>query len=150
MGTSISPMAPLLLTLPIQIVTPNFELGRRLNAETKAEVFVLGGRLSRADRAALGPMAEENLRLFQFHRAFLGCMGLNISKNTAYETDMECMRLKKIAMENAAESYLLADRSKLSIAGLFCFSALDSFRQVFIDGPRPEETEFPQNFIFAD
>ncbi|MDD6159764.1 MAG: DeoR/GlpR family DNA-binding transcription regulator [Oscillospiraceae bacterium] len=148
MGTSIAPLAPILLNKPIRIVTGSNVVLQRVTPECRAQVFVLGGRLAPADQMILGPMTESNLREFGFNRAFVGCMGLDVESGNAYATDMECVRLKQVAIQNAEHSYLLADQSKLNKVGLFRFTGLDAFEKVFLNGPRPEGS-FPANIEFA-
>lgn len=148
MGTSIAPLAPILLAKPIRIVTCSNVVLQRVTPESRAEVFVLGGRLVPADQMIVGPMTESNLKNFGFHRAFIGCMGLDAEHNNVYATDMECVRLKEVAIRNAEHSYLLADQSKLKKVGLFRFTGLDAFERIFLNGPRPEG-DFPANVRFT-
>ena len=148
MGTSIAPLAPILLAKPIRIVTCSNVVLQRVTPESRAEVFVLGGRLVPADQMIVGPMTESDLKNFGFHRAFIGCMGLDVANNNVYATDMECVRLKQVAIQNAECSYLLADQSKLSKVGLFRVTGLDSFEKVFLNGPKPEG-DFPGNLEFT-
>jgi len=148
-GTSLSPLGSLLLTMPIRIVTHNHAILQRVTPRSRAEVFSLGGQLMPADQMIVGTIAERSLENFAFDRAFIGCMGLDVENNTVYETDMECMRLKEIAMKNATVSYLLADRSKLHKVGLFRFSGLDAFERVYLNGPRPKG-RFMDNVTFVE
>ena len=148
-GTSMSPLGSLLLSMPVRIVTCNNVIVQRYTSKSKAEVFMLGGRVMPADQMVVGAIAERSLEHFRFDRAFIGCLGLDVENNTVYETDMECMRLKELAMKSATVSYLLADRSKLRKSGLFRFSGLDAFAQVFLNGLRPEGS-FPDNMTFVE
>ena len=136
MGTSISPMTPILLDKPIRIVTCNTAVLQQVRSNSKAEVFSLGGRVAAHDQVIIGSMTTNNLEQFGFNRAYIGCMGLDLSNNIVYATDMECVSLKKVAMQNAEHSYLLADSSKLSKVGLFRFAGLDAFEKVFLNGPK--------------
>lgn len=149
MGTSLAPMAPILLSKPIRIVTCNTAILQQVTSVAKAEVFVLGGRLVPRDQVILGPMAESDLEQYGFNRAFIGCMGLDMASNIVYATDMECVRLKQVAMKNAACSYLLADTTKLSKVGLFRFAGLDAFEKVYIDGTKPGG-DVPENMVFVE
>ena len=149
MGTSIAPMAPILLAKPIMIVTCNNMVLQRVTPDSKAEVFSLGGRVVPHDQMIVGPMTESNLEQFGFNRAFIGCMGLNAGSNIVYATDMECVRLKHVAMKNAEHSYLLADSTKMSKVGLFRFAGLDAFEKVYVNGPKPAG-EMPGNMVFVE
>ena len=57
--------------------------------------------------------------------------------------------IKQVAIQNATDAYLLADRSKLSKVGLFRIAGLDAFTTVYLDGPSPEE-DFPSNVVFVE
>ncbi len=147
-GTSISPLGFLLLSMPIRIVTYNNYILQRVSPKSRAEVFALGGQLKPADQMIVGAIAERTLENFGFDRAFIGCMGLNAKNNMVYATDMECMRLKEIAIKNSKSHYLLADCSKLSKIGLFRVAGLDDFDQIYLNGPKPNG-KFESNMIFV-
>lgn len=146
MGTSIAPLAQDLLQKRIRIVTCSNLILQRVTPESQAEVFVVGGQFLPADHMFVGSIAENMLENFGFHRAFIGCMGLDIDADTVYVTDMECMRIKQIAMKNAAQSSLLADTTKLKKVGLFRVAGVESFQRVYINDAGTGE-HYPENFI---
>lgn len=148
-GTSIMPLTQFLLAKPIRIVTCNNLVLQRVTPDSRAEVFVTGGRLSTADQMIVGAIAESTLKNFGFHRAFIGCMGLSLEDNIAYVTDMESLQIKQVAMKNAEKSYLLADSSKLHKVGLFRLAKLDAFERVYLNGPAAEGPH-PANVTFVE
>ena len=148
-GTSIAPLAQFLLAKPIRIVTCNNLVLQRVKPESRAEVFIPGGRFLPADQMIMGAIAESTLENFAFHRAFISCMGLSVEANTAYVTEMESMKIKQIAIKNAEKSYLLADSSKLQMVGLLRAAGLDAFEKVYLNGPRPRG-EYPANMVFVE
>lgn len=149
-GTSIAPMAQHLLNRAIRIVTCNNLILQRVTPESRAEVFVVGGRFFPADQMIVGSLAESMLQNFGFHRAFIGTMGIDMRNNMVYATDMECVKIKQIAIANAEKSYLLADVSKLKKVGLFRVTGLDAFEQVFLNGPAPEDVRSAENVTFVE
>ena len=148
-GTSIAPLAQFLLSKPIRIVTCNNLILQRVTPESRAEVFLVGGRFISADQMIVGAIAESTLEHFGFHRAFIGTMGIDVVRNTVYATDMECMKIKQIALQKAERSYLLVDSSKLSKVGSFHVTGIDDFERVYINGPRPQG-DFPANMVFVE
>lgn len=148
-GTSIAPLAQFLLAKPIRIVTCNNLVLQRVKPESRAEVFIPGGRFLPADQMIMGAIAESTLENFAFHRAFISCMGLSVEANTAYVTEMESMKIKQIAIKNSEKSYLLADSSKLQMVGLLRAAGLDAFEKVYLNGPRPRG-EYPANMVFVE
>lgn len=147
-GTSIAPLARYLLQRNIRIVTCNNLIVQRITPEIRAEVFVIGGRMLPADHMFVGPLAERMLMNFGFHRAFLGCMGMDIQGDSVYLTDMECLRIKQIAMERAAHSVLLTDASKLKKVGLFRLSGLSEFERIYINDDGIAR-QYPENVILV-
>lgn len=147
-GTSIAPLAPILLNMPIRIVTCNTMVLCQMKPNSRAEVFVVGGRYLPADQMIVGAIAEDTLKKFGLHRAFIGCMGLDIHNNTVYTTDMEGTAIKQIAIQNATDAYLLADRTKMSKVGLFRLAGLEAFTAVYLDGSPPDD-EIPSNITFV-
>ena len=73
-------------------------------------------------------------------------MGLDIQNDSVYLTDMECLRIKRIAMEKAAHNILLADASKLKKVGLFRLSGVNDFERVYINDDGSGR-QYPENVI---
>lgn len=147
-GTSITPMADLLMRKHVRIVTYSNLVVQRMSSETVADVFVIGGKFAVMDDMFVGPIAESQMSNFRFDRAFIGCTGFNIAGNTVYTTEMECMRMKQLAMANASHSYLLLDASKLKKTGVFNVAGADAFEKVFINEPTVD-SELPGNFVIV-
>lgn len=148
-GSSILPLAKELLKKRVRVVTSNMMVLQYATSDSPAEVFLLGGRYYPADSMTAGSFADSMLENFHFHRAFIGCMGLSLTDDIVYATDLECTRLKQCAIRNATRSYLLADKSKLTKTGLFRVAGTSDFERVFLDGPKPEG-DYPENVYFVD
>ena len=145
MGTSIEPIARILLQKPIRIVTNSNLVLQHVSPSSQAEVFCVGGQFMPADHMFVGPMAENMLNDFGFHKAFIGCMGFNIEENSTYVTDMESLRIKQIAMHKAKQNILLLDTSKQNKVGLFRLSGLDRFEHIYIEDDG-QKHGYPDNF----
>lgn len=142
-GTSIAALGRFLLHKRIHIVTNNNLLLSLVQQNTPADVFMLGGRFSAADQMFVGPLTETMLSSFTFHRAFIGCMGMNFEKDAVYVTDMECLAIKKMAMRNAERNILLTDLSKENKHGLFRLAGCTEFDRIYVNAgistaPLPE------------
>jgi DeoR/GlpR family transcriptional regulator of sugar metabolism len=147
-GTSIEPLADLLITKKVQIVTYNSLVLHRL-ADIPAELFVIGGKYMPMDKMFVGPIAENMLRNYHFDHAFIGCSGLDLPSDTVFTTEMECMRMKQIAMSSASRNYLLVDASKLQKKGVFRFAGIGQFDTVYCCPP-PANVKLPANFEVVD
>lgn len=139
MGTSIAPLGRLLLQRPVRIITTNNLILQSVTPASRAEVYVIGGHFSPVDHMFIGSSAEQMLQNFTFHRAFIGCMGIDPKKNAVYVTDISTCRIKQIAMANAQQRVLLVDRSKMKKVGLLRLCGVSDFDRVYMDGPVPGE-----------
>ena len=145
-GTSIAPLAQILLKKKVHIVTNNSLILPYITQQAAADVFLLGGRFSPADQMVTGPLTENTLSTFTFNRCFIGCMGLDLAKKAVYVTDMECLALKKMAMRNSEKTYLLLDASKENKKGPFRLAEYTEFDVVYVNKSEHRK-KYPDNFI---
>lgn len=147
-GTSIAPLAELLYAKRVQLVTYSNLVLQRL-ADTRCDLFIVGGKYDPIDSMFIGPIAQNMLRQYHFDHSFIGCIGVDLHADTVFTTEMECMRMKQIAMECASSSYLLLDATKLQKRGFFRVGGLSEFDAVFCNTPA-EPVRLPPNFVLID
>lgn len=111
-GTTVSEMIPYLTNKNIVIVTNGV---MHVDALTSANIttYLIGGRIKANTKAIVGSVAQENLKQFRFDKCFLGMNGIDV-KFGFTTPDPEEAVLKKIAMELAEETFVLADKSKFT------------------------------------
>ncbi|KOS67902.1 DeoR faimly transcriptional regulator [Lysinibacillus contaminans] len=111
-GTTVSEMIPFLMNKKIVIVTNGL---MHVDALTSANIttYLIGGRVKANTKAIVGSVAQENLKQFRFDKCFLGMNGIDV-KFGFTTPDPEEAVLKKIAMELAEETFVLADKSKFT------------------------------------
>ncbi|MDD3049110.1 MAG: DeoR/GlpR family DNA-binding transcription regulator [Bacilli bacterium] len=144
-GTSLLPMIDYLANRKIKIVTHNHLIIQRLTNPV-AQIIVIGGDYNSKYKMSAGPTAENNLRVYNFDKAFIGCAGVDLKSKQTFTAEMETRELKKIAMENSNHSYLLLDDSKIGIKGFCKLVKTDTFNHVFCNYFETDE-EIPDNFI---
>lgn len=129
-GTTTAPMIDFLAERKVTIVTySQLVLCKLVNPV--AEIHVIGGRFVPHYGMNVGPEAQESLKRYHFDHAFLGCTGVTLDSNMSYITNMESLLMKKIAMENSSQNYLLLDSSKFQKPSFLKFVELDAFDQIF-------------------
>lgn len=143
-GTSLMPMIDYLANRRIKIVTHNHLIVQRLNNPV-AQIIVIGGDYNAKYKMSAGPTAENNLRIYNFDRSFIGCAGVDLKSMQSYTAEMETREIKKIAMENSNHNYLLLDDSKIGIKGFCKLNKIDRFDKIFCNYFETEE-EVPENF----
>lgn len=146
-GTSIAPLAALLLSRPVQIVTYS-ALVIAQAGNPKAEVMLIGGLYNAHHNMFTGLFAEQMLRNFRFDHAFIGCYGVSIEEDKCFDLDMASTNMKLIAMENTARRYLLIDDSKLEKKGFYSFGELSSYDGIYCSKPQ-QPTTVPKNFTLV-
>jgi DeoR/GlpR family transcriptional regulator of sugar metabolism len=145
-GTSLVPLAQILFSRQVKIVTPN-TLVINFPRVPRASIYVTGGQYHPHYSMFYGPIAKDFLERFSFDHAFIGCFGISLEQNKAYDLEWESTDMKLAAMTNAKQSHLLVDASKLNRSGFYAFTDLSRFTTIFCDS-FPGET-IPANFRLA-
>jgi DeoR/GlpR family transcriptional regulator of sugar metabolism len=147
-GTSLVPLAEILLSRPVKIVTTNTLLVN-LPGSSAATVFLIGGQYHSHYNMTYGPLAKEILERFSFNHVFIGCFGVSLELHKAFTLEVDSMQMKLAAMQNAERKHLLLDSSKLFRAGFYAFAELSLFDTVFCDS-FPEGQPVPPNLQLAE
>jgi DeoR family fructose operon transcriptional repressor len=111
-GSTVSEMIPFIVNKKIVVVTNGL---MHVDALTSADIptYFLGGRIKMNTKAVVGSVAQENLKQYRFDKCFLGMNGVDVKYGYTTPDPEEAM-LKKLAMELAEETIVLADSSKFS------------------------------------
>lgn len=131
-GTTMLPLAMLLVKKDIRIVTHNMLIFEKIRKAT-ARIILIGGEYFPHYSMNLGPIAQEMLKQFYFDKAFFGCSGVDVAQKMVYTTEPESMHMKRIAMQNSKQNHLLIDSSKFEKRGFLKLSDTDDFTSIFTD-----------------
>lgn len=111
-GTTTIELIPYLKNKAITVVTNSVGLAALLVA-AEISTIVLGGRIKITTDAVIGSQALEQLRQYRFNKAFMGING--ISETDGFTTpDLEEAALKRLAIQQSEEAFVLADHSKFN------------------------------------
>ena len=144
-GTTMIPLADILCKRAVRIVTYNTIILQKV-ANPLAQIIMIGGEYMPYYNMNVGPIAQEMLGQFCFDRAFFGCAGINTQQRVVYSTEYESLNIKRIAMENAKENYLIVDSSKFSKQGFLKLCGTECFDAI-LSSEVPEDAEFLPNMI---
>jgi DeoR/GlpR family transcriptional regulator of sugar metabolism len=142
-GTSLVPLAQILFSRQVKIVTPN-TLVINLPRVPTASIYVTGGQYHPHYSMLYGPIAKDFLERFSFDHAFIGCFGISLEQNKAYDLEWDSTNMKLAAMANAKQKHLLLDATKLNRGGFYAFTDLSQFNTIFCDSFSGEN--IPANF----
>ena len=147
-GTTIYPILPYLQNKKIKIVTHSTLITKNFDSEV-AELFSIGGKIIPEYQMAVGPIAIDTIKRFNFDYAFIGCAGIDLENKTVYTAEMDTMLIKELAMKQSLHKFLLVDASKKNIKGFCSFTSSDEFDKVFCDEAIEHERsiDLPENFI---
>jgi DeoR/GlpR family transcriptional regulator of sugar metabolism len=148
-GTSMLPLMRILEQRKIKIVTYNQLLIHSMRRPA-AEIFIIGGQYQPDYCMSVGPVAQDVLKQFYFDKVFIGCSGVDLKQQTVFTTEMESLLMKRIALENAAESYLLLDSSKLGRRSYLKMTEVSDFTKIICNKPDKDMMEeYPDNILFV-
>jgi len=138
-GTSVAELAAELPRSHRGIVLTNSLLVANALADREGiEVTTSGGRVRPGDLACFGPVSEAFFRDYYADKAFLGSGGVHPEMGlTDYYPDEIASR--RVILQHAAESYVLADSSKLGKVALRKVAAVDALTAVITDDGADEQ-----------
>ncbi|EAF7771983.1 DeoR/GlpR transcriptional regulator, partial [Listeria monocytogenes] len=110
-GSTCTALLNKILNKKINIFTTNTSIFN-ISTEIKAEITILGGRFSPLISSINGPLTDNNIRLFNFEKAFLGANGIDLAKGVSTPNLVEANKKKEI-LQASQKSYLLCDSSKI-------------------------------------
>lgn len=111
-GTTTYSMIPYLEGKNITVVT-NGVPHAALLTDYNIESILVGGKIKQRTKAIIGSIAERQLDEFNFTKAFMGINGVDIRQGFT-TPDMEEASIKRKAIRQANQSYVLTDLSKLN------------------------------------
>ena len=116
----------------VTVLTGNLHLVTQAYSKPNVELIVLPGVMNHRTNSVTDGSTLEFLGRYHFAKAFMGVSGvspdgrLNVSSYIEYE-------LKKLAVRQSREAYLLADSSKFGGSGLMSYGSLADMNEVITD-----------------
>lgn len=134
-GTTTGYMLDLLKETNATFVTNAVAHAQRL-AANGVRVLLVGGTLKSSTEAIVGTMAVMMLKDYHFTKGFFGANG--VSKTAGFTTpDTNEALVKKMALEQCQEAYILCDHSKFNIISSVTFASLSA--GTILTDENPEE-----------
>jgi DeoR family fructose operon transcriptional repressor len=109
-GTTTSRMIDFISNENATYMTNGIAHGRKL-IQKGLNAYIIGGKIKPTTEAIIGSAGNNNLKNFNFTKAFIGANGIDIL--TGYTTpDVEEAIIKETAINKSYASFVLADRTK--------------------------------------
>lgn len=125
-GTTSELLLEYLFQENLTVVTNSIHHASKL-VEKDIKTVIVGGFVKHTTDASIGCTAVDQISKMNFDKAFIGMNG--IDENFLTTPDVEEAVIKKVVIENAQESFVLVDSSKL---GQFSFAKVDKIDKVTI------------------
>jgi DeoR/GlpR family transcriptional regulator of sugar metabolism len=128
--------------LPLRVLTNSGPVLQVLAGceEPKVELYAIGGMLRRLTGSYVGPSAVRMIREHFADKLFLSVTGVTVSGVLTDADDLEAS-VKAAMLEQAKESVLLLDASKVSARGRQAIAPLRAVSRVIADGLSDAEAE---------
>lgn len=120
----------------LRVVTNSLIIAEQL-AELCKVIFV-GGEIRAERRDACGFLADELMKKLHVQKAFLGCDACSF-ENGLMTTDERTARMNQIVMNNAAQSYILADAQKIGAVSFVSYGTFEKVHAFIVDNSLDED-----------
>lgn len=120
----------------LTIFTNSLTIGNLL-ASSDNEVYIMGGRIRKSSRAAIGNWTEQALDSIYADVAFLGSDGFNGLSGPSAVSYSEADFKNKV-VKSANKVYTVADSSKFNSSGLFTYANWNDITGLITDNNAPE------------
>ena len=133
----------------ITLVTPSTFLIRKLSANFKGDIYLLGGQFNKSYDMSYGSLTLEMIRQFYFDHAFLSTNGVDLETKEVYVFDFKAGAVKKEIMSRCKRTDLLIDASKFETRAMCTWANLDDFHTVYTDSIK-DGIEPLENFVICE
>lgn len=116
---------------PLTVITNNLGVIEAVKSVPGLSLVVIGGNYSQKFNGFFGIVAEEGLRKLRADVSFISAPAINNQK--VFHMDHEALRIKRLMIEVAQQSYLMADHRKFGRTALNELVPLDVFTGVITD-----------------
>jgi DeoR family transcriptional regulator, fructose operon transcriptional repressor len=131
-GTTTEFLAESLINKPqLMVVTNSLSLASRIG-ESSTPVFLLSGRVRATTLSSVGARTVEDLASYNAQIAFLGANGIDLESGFT-TVDPDEAAVKKVMIQNATETIVLADNSKFGASYSALFAGFENIDRLVTD-----------------
>lgn len=115
----------------LMVVTNSVSLASRIG-ESSTPLFFLSGRIRSTTLSSVGAKTVSDLQTYKAQIAFLGANGIDLDSGFA-TVDPDEAAVKRMMIQNASETIVLADNSKFGASYSALFASFDEIDRVVTD-----------------
>ncbi|MBO0948954.1 DeoR/GlpR family DNA-binding transcription regulator [Fibrella forsythiae] len=136
-GSTVFRMCPYIRHKRIQIITNSLPIVAEL-MNSSVTINLVGGEIDMQRQAVHGLIAEEHIRRYRAHRAFIGVDGISVANGLSAGSEKEASTALTMASQ-ARYVYLLCDSSKFEQDKYLHFAPLTLAQTLITDKDAPPE-----------
>ena len=122
----------------VTVVTRNLYVVAQAYHKPNVELIVLPGSMNRRTNSVADVSTLEFLGRYQYAKAFMGASGMSADGKLNVSTYIE-YELKKLAVRQSQQAYLLLDAGKFGGSSLMSYGALEDMTELVTAAPCPGE-----------
>lgn len=111
--------------------------------------IMLGGEVLLDIGVVIGPTVIKQISNMNFDKCFIGASGV-VPGGHVTTSSIDVAEVNKIALKNSAESYIIADSSKINKRSRYTFAQLDNTRRLITTSKVNKTYHNDPRFILAD
>jgi DeoR/GlpR family transcriptional regulator of sugar metabolism len=131
-STTLSVAEQLLTKKNLLIVTNSSKIGTIFLKRKEYKIHITGGELMWGTNSMTGPTAESELRRIRTDKAIIGVSGISV-EDGFFSANPQEGEIKRLMIENAKETIVVADCSKFDVRALFLFSGFERISKLITD-----------------
>ena len=139
-GTTLGQLVPCLWEVPgLTVITNDLTTAASMTDHPGVDLFLVGGRIDRENRSAVGDIAAQAIAEFNIDIAFMSTSSWDLHRGSTTPS-REKVAVKRAAMAAASMSLLVAGADKFGTFGTFKVAPLEGFSRVITDDRLPESS----------
>lgn len=125
--------------LKITVVTNMIDVMLSFTAPSDTNLVFMGGKLNKGRDGFIGSYTNKQITEFNFDKAFMGVVGVDLERNKVYTYATEDAFTKTTIMNSSEISYMIMESRKFSREGNYRYAKVDDFVGVVLDEKPNEE-----------
>lgn len=124
--------------LKITVVTNMIDVMLSFTAPSDTNLIFIGGKLNNGRDGFVGSYTNKQVSEFNFDKAFMGVVGVDLQKNRVYTYATDDALTKRSIIEASEICYMIMENRKFSREGNYRFAEIEDFAGVVLN-EKPKE-----------
>lgn len=124
--------------LKITVVTNMIDVMLSFVPPSDTNFIFIGGKLNRGRDGFIGAYTNKQIEEFNFDKAFMGTVGVDVDNNRVYTYATDDALTKKVIMDASDKSYMMLEKRKFTREGNYRYANISDFIGIVLD-EEPED-----------